>query len=129
MRKNSIKNTRINEEVMRAICEIIQNEIKDPRIQEMTSVTKVIVAPDLKTCKVFVSVLGDDEKKEKTMAGLRSASSFMRRRLATDLNLRITPELAFIPDDSIEYGVRMSRLIDDIQTRTGTKEVENEKDI
>ena len=73
MRKNSIKNTRINMEVQRELSEIIRSGIKDPRIHPMTSVVAVEVAPDLKTCKVSVSVLGDDKAREDTLRGLSSA--------------------------------------------------------
>lgn len=118
MRKNSIKNTRINGEVQRELSVIIRQEIKDPRIHMMTSVTQVEVAPDLKTCKAFISVLGDAEEKKNTLAGLRSAEGYIRRLLAKNLNLRNTPEIHFILDDSIEYGVHMSHLIDEVQKDT-----------
>ena len=114
MRKNSIKNTRINGEVQRELSQIIRNEIKDPRIAMMTSVTAVEVAPDLKTCKAYISVLGDDKAKEDTIAGLRSAEGYVRRLLAKNVNLRNTPEIQFVLDQSIEYGVTMSNLIDDV---------------
>ena len=104
MRKNSIKNTRVNAEVHKELAEIIRNGIKDPRIQPMTSVTAVEVAPDLKTCKAYISVLGDAEAKKDTLAGLRSAESYIRRQLAKTVNLRNTPEIRFILDESIEYG-------------------------
>ncbi|MGI5989264.1 MAG: 30S ribosome-binding factor RbfA [Lachnospiraceae bacterium] len=113
MRKNSRKNVRINAEVQRSLSGIIRN-LKDPRIAPLTSVTDVYVAPDLKTCKVSISVLGDENDRERTMEGLRSASGFIRRELAADVNLRNTPELTFIEDRSIENGVRMSKLIDDV---------------
>lgn len=114
MRKNSIKNTRINGEVQKELSIIIRNEIKDPRIHPMTSVMAVEVAPDLKTCKAFISVLGEKEAKEATIKGLTSAEGYIRRQLAKNLNLRNTPEIRFILDESIEYGVNMSKLIDDI---------------
>ena len=114
MRKNSVKNNRINDAVMRELSEIIRAELKDPRIAPMTTVTAAEVAPDLKTCKVFVSVLGDSEKKEETLEGLNSSRGFMRRMLAQNLNLRHTPELLFRLDESIEYGNRMSQLIDEV---------------
>ncbi len=113
MRKNSIKNTRINSEVMKTLAEIIRSEIKDPRIPEFTSVTGVEVAPDLKTCKVFVSMLCDGEKAQEGLKGLKSAEGFMKRELARELNLRNTPELRFILDTSIEYGNHMSKLIEE----------------
>ena len=114
MRKNSIKNTRINGEVQKELITIIRNEIKDPRIHPMTSVMAVEVAPDLKTCKAYISVLGEKEAKEATIKGLNSAEGYIRRQLAKNLNLRNTPEIRFILDESIEYGVNMSKLIDDV---------------
>ena len=113
MRKNSIKNTRINSEVQRELANIIRGEIKDPRIHPLTSVVTAEVAPDLKTCKAYISVLGDQEAKKKTLEGLNSAVGYIRRQLARNLNLRNTPEIRFIMDQSIEYGVHMSRLIDE----------------
>ena len=114
MRKNSIKNTRINGEVQRELSNIIRGEIKDPRIAPMTSVVAVEVAPDLKTCKAYISVLGDEEAQKNTLAGLKSAEGYIRRELARGINLRNTPEIHFILDQSIEYGVRMSKMIDDV---------------
>ena len=113
MRKNSIKNTRINSEVQRELANIIRGEIKDPRIHPLTSVVTAEVAPDLKTCKAYISVLGDQEAQKKTLEGLNSAVGYIRRQLARNLNLRNTPEIRFIMDQSIEYGVHMSRLIDE----------------
>ena len=80
MRKNSIKNTRINGEVQRVLAEIIRGEIKDPRISPWTSVVAVEVAPDLKSCKAWISVLGDDEAKKNTLLGLKSAEGFIKRQ-------------------------------------------------
>ena len=114
MRKNSVKNTRINGEVQRVLAETIRGEIKDPRISPWTSVVSVEVAPDLKSCKAWISVLGDEEVRKATLEGLRSAEGFMRGRLAREINLRNTPEITFIMDQSIEYGVNMSRRIDEV---------------
>lgn len=114
MRKNSIKNTRINGEVLKELSNIIRGEIKDPRIHPMTSVVAVEVSPDLKTCKAYISVLGDEQSQQDTIKGLRSAEGFIRMKLARNINLRNTPEITFIPDQSIEYGVNMSRLIDEV---------------
>ena len=114
MRKNSIKNTRINGEVQKVLSEIIRKEIKDPRINPMTSVVTVEVAPDLKTCKAYISVLGDKDSQDSTITGLKSAASYIRTLLAKTVNLRNTPEITFILDQSIEYGVNMSKLIDEV---------------
>lgn len=124
MRKNSIKNTRINGEVQKVLSNLISREIKDPRINPMTSVVSAEVSPDLKTAKIYISVLGDEESKEATRQGLKSAASFMRGQLAKTLNLRNTPELTFIIDNSIEYGVNMSKLIDEVNAHTGSAEAE-----
>lgn len=114
MRKNSVKNTRINSEVLKELSRIISREIKDPRISPMTSVVSVEVAPDLKTCKAYISVLGDEEAQKDTLSGLRSAHGYIKRELAHSVNLRNTPDIRFILDQSIEYGVNMSRKIDEI---------------
>ncbi|MDO4284230.1 MAG: 30S ribosome-binding factor RbfA [Eubacteriales bacterium] len=114
MRKNSVKNRRINDEVRRALAEIIERDLKDPRIDRLTSVLQVEVAPDLKTCKVWISVYSGGDAGEKTIAGLRSAVGYIRSALAKKVNLRNTPELHFILDDSIAYGVAMSHRIDEI---------------
>ncbi|MBQ3165478.1 MAG: 30S ribosome-binding factor RbfA [Lachnospiraceae bacterium] len=125
MRKNSVKNTRVNGEVHRVLAEIIRSEIKDPRINPMTTVVSVEVAPDLKTCKAWISVLGNEESQKDTLAGLRSAEGYIKNQLARKINLRNTPEIRFIIDQSIEYGVTMSKLIDDVNRADDEKKVEN----
>lgn len=126
MRKGNIKNTRINSEVMKEVANIIRGEIKDPRIAPMTCVTDVEVAPDLKTCKVYISVLGDDEKRSETIKGLKSAEGYIKRQLASRLNLRNTPTLTFISDTSTEYGIKMNKLIDEICSDSSSDEGLNE---
>ena len=113
MRKNSTKNRRVSEEVAHELSSIIR-ELKDPRIAPLTSVVEAVVAPDLKTCKAYISVYGDEQEKKDTMAGLRSAEGFIRRELAHTLNLRNTPELTFIADHSIAYGNHMNSVIDKV---------------
>ncbi len=139
MRKNSNKNRRINGEVQKVISEAIRYS-KDPRISPFTSVMDVEVAPDLKTCKVWVSVMGNDEDRTRTSEGLKSAAGYIRSTLAKELNMRYTPELRFIMDDSIEYAINMSRKIDEVTARdnearrargediSDTDEVEAEED-
>lgn len=114
MRKNRIKNTRINGEVQKELSRIISMEVKDPRINPMTSVVSVEVTPDLKFAKAYISVLGDEESKQATEQGLKKASPFIRSQLAKRLNLRNTPELTFVLDQSIEYGVNMSKMIEEV---------------
>ena len=101
-------------EVQRELSELIRSGIKDPRIHPMTSVVAVEVTPDLKYCKAYVSVLGDEEAGKATIEGLKSAEGFVRRELARRVNLRNTPQIRFILDQSIEYGVHMSHLIDEV---------------
>ena len=126
MRKTSHKSQRINGEVQKELSTIIRNEIKDPRIHPMTSVMAVEVAPDLKTCRAYISVLGDEEAGKATIEGLRSAASFVRRELAHRVNLRNTPEIKFILDQSIEYGVNMSKKIDEVTKDLKTEGVEED---
>lgn len=125
MRKNSVKNTRINGEVHRVLAEVIRSGIKDPRINPMTSVVAVEVAPDLKTCKAWVSVLGDEDSQQDTLAGLKSAEGYIRSLLAKKVNLRNTPEIRFILDQSIAYGVSMSRKIDEVNRADDARHVDD----
>jgi len=113
MRKNSVKNSVINGEVLRALAEIIRSEIKDPRVPEFTSVVAVNVAPDLKNCEAYISVL-NDEAAEGALKGLNSASGYIRKCLAEKLNMRHTPDIHFHIDQSIAYGVDMSHKIDQV---------------
>ena len=128
MRKNSIKNTRIDGEVKRELSNIIRGEIKDPRINPLTSVVEVEVAPDLKTAKAYISVLGDEQSQKDTLAGLRSAEGYIRRALARSINLRNTPEIRFVMDQSIEYGVNMSKLIDDVNRKQNGDDLNDQAD-
>ena len=123
MRKNSIKNTRINGEVQRVLADIIRGEIKDPRINPLTSVVAVEVAPDLKSAKAYISVLGDELSAKDTLAGLNSAKGFIKNRLAKTINLRNTPDITFVMDQSIAYGVEMSRKIAEV-----TKDIRDEEE-
>lgn len=128
MRKHSVKNTRVNGEVQRVLAEIIRGEIKDPRISPWTSVVAVEVAPDLKSCKAWISVLGDEEAKKSTLAGLKSAEGFIKRQIAKTINLRNTPEITFVMDQSIEYGVNMSRKIDEVIAQDDANARDREED-
>lgn len=120
--KNNNRITRINDEIMKEISQILRAEVKDPRIGVMTSVIRVDTTQDLKYCKVYVSVLGNEEDKKNVMEGLKNANGFIRHLVAERVNLRYTPELIFKLDDSVEYAVRMTKLIDEISkesTKTG----------
>jgi ribosome-binding factor A len=110
---------RISEEVKREISNIIQNDLKDPRLPSMISITTVSVTKDLKFAKVYVSVLGTDEEKKNAISGLKSASGFMRRELSRRVQLRATPELHFVLDDSIEKGAYIANLINKTIEKSG----------
>jgi len=125
LRKGSIKNTRINMEVQRELSNILRDGIKDPRIAPWTSVVAVEVAPDLKTGKAYISVLGDEKAQSDTIEGLRRAEGYIRRELARRLNMRNTPEIRFVPDQSIEYGVAMSKKIEEVTKDLKTEGEEN----
>jgi ribosome-binding factor A len=104
---------RISEEMKREISSLISSELKDPRLSGLISVISVDAAQDLKTAKVYVSVLGSESDRTSVMIALRSASGFIRREIGRRMKIRLTPELTFIPDTSIEHGVYISKLIDD----------------
>ncbi len=114
MKKNSNRMIRINDEIQKEISEIIRSDLKDPRVGVITSVLKVDTTADLKYCKVYVSVLGDDEKKEEVISVLKSASGYIRSLIASRINLRVTPEFTFILDDSMEYSFKIDKIIKDI---------------
>ncbi len=119
--RKHIKGTRVNGEVRNEISRVIREELKDPRIPLMTSVTAVEVTGDLKFAKVYISILGDKDVKDAAMAGLKRATPFIRSQLARNVNLRNTPELNFVLDESIEYGVEMSKKISDIMNKDEDK--------
>ncbi len=121
------RNSRLSGEMKRVISEVIRNEVKDPRISELLSVTDVNVTEDLKYAKVYISVYGDIEP---TLEALQSAKGFIRREVGKRVKMRIIPELIFERDDSIEKGIYMSKLIDkvieDEESRKTEDESENE---
>ncbi len=114
MRKNSTRMIRINQEILHTLSDIIRSDLRDPRVSPMTTVVKVDATPDLKYCKVFVSVYGDDKEKSDTMEGLKNSAGHIRSELAHRAKLRNTPKLTFVLDDSIEYAQRISSLIDSV---------------
>ena len=128
MRKNSIKNIRLNSEIQKELSSIIR-DVKDPRVSPWASVIEVYVAPDLKTCKVWISVLGSEEDRDNTIRGLESAAGFIRHELAHRMNLRNTPELTFISDSSTEYGVDMIHKIDEIVAEDEARHVDTDEDV
>jgi ribosome-binding factor A len=106
---------RIEEQLRIELSEIIEREIQDPRIG-LTTVTAVKVSPDLRHARIFVTVLGDDAQRKKALEGLRSATSFVRRSLSKRLHhMRRIPELSFDYDESVEKGIRIEELLDQIK--------------
>lgn len=126
MKKTSHKSQRVNGEIQRELSVIISREIKDPRIAPMTSVTDVMVTQDLKYCKVYISVLGDENVANDTILGLKSAAGYIRRELARRVNLRNTPELSFVLDTSISYGMEMSKKIDEVMSNIKSEDSNGE---
>lgn len=114
--KSGNRMIRINDEIKKEVSEIIRFELKDPRVGAITSVIKAETTNDLKYCKIFVSILGDEQRKAETMEGLKNASGFIRKQIAFRINLRNTPEFKFVLDDSLEYSIKISKIIDDINS-------------
>ncbi|NLM74881.1 MAG: 30S ribosome-binding factor RbfA [Clostridiaceae bacterium] len=104
---------RISKEVQKELSDLIQYEIKDPRLPKFVSITSVRVTKDLRYATVYVSVLGTEDQKKDALEALKSASGFIRREIGQRINLRYTPEFRFKLDDSIEHGMYISRLIDE----------------
>ena len=113
MSKNETRLGRVNEELRKEISNIITFELKDPNITGLISVTKVKITPDLKYAKVYVSIL-NAKSNEKTLQGLKDSSGFIRTQIAKTINLRITPQLVFEIDDSIEYGMKIDSIIKEL---------------
>lgn len=125
MKRSSNRRIRINEEIKKELMNIIREGIKDPRVDKLLTIVKVDVTGDLKFCTIYISTLMDD-KRESTIEGLKKAEKYIRGELARRINLRNTPELKFILDDSIEYSVHMSGLLRKIQNEP-QKEDEHEE--
>ncbi|MCR5147030.1 MAG: 30S ribosome-binding factor RbfA [Clostridia bacterium] len=114
MAKNEARLNRINEELRKELSSILAFELKNPNITGMLSVTKVKITPDFKYAKVYVSIL-NSKNIEKTMEGLKESAGFIRSRIAKEINLRITPELVFEIDDSLEIGARIDNILNDLK--------------
>jgi ribosome-binding factor A len=106
---------RINEEIKREISDIIRNEVRDPRLTAMISVTRVDVTKDLRYAKVFVSVFGSEEEKKNSLSALRNSAGFLRREVGHRVNLRFTPEITIELDTSIEHGMHINALLETIK--------------
>lgn len=126
---NNKRLNRISGEVKKVVSEVINNGLKDPRINLMTTVTKVEVTRDLRFAKIYISVLGDKHEKDETLLGLESAKGFIRKEIGSRIDLRYAPEPMFYLDESIEQGIYMTKLIEQVnQTSTSESKKEEEKD-
>ena len=125
----SQRQLRVAEEIKKIIARFIdRGEVHNLEgIDTLVTITKVTVSPDLKYCKAYISVLAGEEQARDTIQGLKSAEGFIRTRLAKMVNLRNTPEVSFVLDQSIEYGVRMSRLIDEVAEEDAKKGKESQE--
>ena len=120
------RQSRINEEIMHTMSEILM-DVKDYRIADVViSVTGVVAAPDLSTAKIYYSYVGKRDRKE-VKQGLASAKGYIRSRLAKEINLRQTPDLIFVYDDSIEHGAHIAQLLNSVKADLESSE-ENEDD-
>ena len=114
MAKNEARLNRINEELRKELSSILAYDLKNPNITGMLSVTKVKITPDFKYAKVYVSIL-NSKNIDKTIQGLKESAGFIRSKIAKTINLRITPELVFEIDDSLEYGARIDNILKDLK--------------
>ena len=122
--KNSNRMARIDEELKRELSNIINYEVKNSNVTGMISVTKVKTSPDLKYAKVSVSIINSKNIKQ-TLAGLKAASGFIRSRIAEKMNLRVTPELVFELDESLVYGEKIDRILEQVMKEINDKQEEN----
>ena len=105
---------RVNNLIRREISELLQRQVKDPRLGGFVAVTEVSTSPDLRYAKVFVSFMGSEDERQETLRGLEAATGFFRNKLSRNLRLRRIPELSFHWDDSIERGAHLLHLIDEV---------------
>ena len=113
MPKNEKRLNRIDEELKKEITNILTYDLKNPNVTGIISVTRVKITPDFKYAKVYVSIMNAKNIKE-TFAGIKKSAGFIRTEIAKRVNLRITPELVFVLDDSIEYGTKIEAILKDI---------------
>ncbi len=117
---NDKRISRISEEVKKVVSDLLFKGLKDPRVNSMTSVTNVEVTRDLRFAKIYVSVLGSQEEKEASLEGLESAKGFIRKEIGSRIDLRYAPEPLFYLDDSIEQGIYMTKLIDEVNKKNNS---------
>lgn len=121
MPKNDTRLNRVNEELKKEISQVISFELKNPNITGLISVTKVKVTPDLRFARVYVSLLNSKNIK-KTMKGLKEATGYIKGQIARKINLRVTPDLQFEIDDSMAYGERIDKLLNEVNKKENKDE-------
>lgn len=109
------RSERVAEEIKKAVSQIINNEIKDPRVSGLISVTKVEMTKDLRHAKIFLSIYGEESEKQKVFEGLKNAEGFIRKELAHRVRMKFFPEISFKIDESIEYGIHIYKLLEEVQ--------------
>lgn len=109
------RSERVAEEIKKAVSHIINNEIKDPRVSGLISVTKVEMTKDLRHAKIFLSIYGEESEKQKVFEGLKNAEGFIRKELAHRVRMKFFPEISFKIDESIEYGIHIYKLLEEVQ--------------
>lgn len=114
MAKNDARLNRINEELKKEISNILTFELKNPNVTGLISVTKAKITPDFKYAKIYVSIL-NSKNLDKTMQGLKDSAGFIRSQIAKNINLRVTPELVFELDDSLEYGMKIENILKELK--------------
>lgn len=119
MRKMQYRSHRLSEELKREISKMILEEIKDPRIKAMVSITDIEVTKDLRYAKVYVSIYGGEEEKRETFEGLKSAAGYIRHEIGRRIKMRYTPEIIFELDHSIEYGAKISEILKELNKQEG----------
>ena len=121
MPKSDTRLNRVNEELKKEISQVISFELKNPNITGLISVTKVKVTPDLRFARVYVSLLNTKNIK-KTMKGLKEATGYIKGQIARKINLRVTPDLQFEIDDSMEYGEKIDKLLNEMNKKENKDE-------
>lgn len=112
--KEFSRTQRVGQTIQRELAQLIQLHVKDPRLPKFVTVSAVKVSPDMSSAKVYITVLGDDSQRELALEILNHAAGYLRNQIGRAVKLRFTPELQFIYDSSVEYGTRLSKLIDEV---------------
>jgi len=108
------RNERVGEEIKRTVSEIISKDLKDPRVEGLISVTKVDVTKNLRHAKIYLSIFGDELTKKRAFEAIKNAEGFIRKELAAKIRLKFIPEISLKLDDSIQHGIKIAKLIDEV---------------